>query len=103
MRLGTIAEPAPDPVASPSRSRIMGWDDDRFGGDAARRSIDRGDAGLGPARRCRRRAISVQACPPELTTDHPAILPPPRFVTTTMAGRGGMLGRKSGQRVEGFS
>jgi hypothetical protein len=38
-----------------------------------------------------------------VTTDHPAIFPPPRFVTATMAGRGGMSGRKSGQRVEGFS
>ena len=46
---------------------------------------------------------SKHALAPELTADHPAILPPPRFVTTTMAGRGGMSGRKSGQRVEGFS
>ena len=32
-----------------------------------------------------------------------AILPPPFFVTTTMDGRGGMSGLKSGQRVAGFS
>jgi len=30
------------------------------------------------------------------------ILPPPRRVTTTTDGRGGMSARKSGQRVAGF-
>lgn len=28
--------------------------------------------------------------------------PPPRFVMVSTAGRGGMAGSKSGQRVEGF-
>ena len=46
---------------------------------------------------------SKHAVAPELTADQPAIFPPPRFVTTTIEGRGGMSGQKSGQRVEGFS
>ena len=82
----------------------MGWDDDRVGGDAARRSIDRGDAGLGLlADAVGERFQSKHALAPELTADQPAIFPPPRFVTATIEGRGGMSGRKSGQRVEGFS
>ena len=36
-------------------------------------------------------------------TSYKAILPPPRLVITTIDGRGGMSGLKSGQRVIGSS
>ncbi len=43
------------------------------------------------------------ACPDRTDRDQLPITPPSFLLITTTAGRGGRLGEKSGQRVEGLS